>query len=226
VVFTEQAGAKVFFDVPTLNPATADVNVVCVPSSGSMFPVGTNIVVCGVKDDLGATNQCSFTVAVLGTRGIKLDVLNQMIELRPLVAGRSGSRLDSAIRHLNLSSSTNLWEGEAHLKTRSGGRVFREEAFTVNLVRLLLSNDLQGVPAELLQLWILRLIEADRILAVVELQDAIAAGASSKQLESAIKNLLKGDSAARAQRYQKAIRYYQNAWMAAARRTDLLLRPK
>lgn len=39
-------------------------NVVCVPASGSIFPVGTTVVTCTATDDALNTNACTFTVTV------------------------------------------------------------------------------------------------------------------------------------------------------------------
>jgi len=38
--------------------------IVCVPPSGTIFPIGTNTVTCSVTNICGATNWCSFTVIV------------------------------------------------------------------------------------------------------------------------------------------------------------------
>jgi hypothetical protein len=40
---------------------------VCVPTSGSVFPVGTNVVTCTAVDAAGNTNSCSFNVVVQDT---------------------------------------------------------------------------------------------------------------------------------------------------------------
>lgn len=40
---------------------------VCVPPSGGVFPVGTNVVTCTAVDAAGNTNSCSFNVVVLDT---------------------------------------------------------------------------------------------------------------------------------------------------------------
>jgi hypothetical protein len=224
VQFTEQAGAKVSFTLPTLNPPSAPVNVVCIPPSDSLFPVGTNMVVCSLTDDSGNSNQCAFTVVVLGVRGIKLDVLNEMFALKAAMGTGPPAKFDRAILHLTRLRTTNFWTDEAHLKTRSGAAVFRAGASTVNMLRSLLSEQNEQLPPAVLHLWTVRLVHADRILAIVELQDAIRAGATQRQLEGAIRNLIRGDAAAQAQRYQAAVTYYQKAWQPAARRTDILTR--
>ena len=41
--------------------------VVCQPASGSVFPVGTNLVTCVATDETGNTNACSFRVIVRDT---------------------------------------------------------------------------------------------------------------------------------------------------------------
>lgn len=43
------------------------VSVVCVPPSGSTFPLGTNEVICTAADTAGNTNMCAFTIVVWDT---------------------------------------------------------------------------------------------------------------------------------------------------------------
>jgi len=58
-------GAVVTFLAPVVSDDTdANPSVVCVPPSGSLFPVGRTVVTCTATDDCTNRNTCTFTVTV------------------------------------------------------------------------------------------------------------------------------------------------------------------
>jgi len=57
-------GAIVGFNPVASAGCDAPVNVVCIPPSGSVFPIGTNSVGCVATDDFGRTARCTFFVIV------------------------------------------------------------------------------------------------------------------------------------------------------------------
>ena len=60
-------GTRVFFIATATDSCGSNVAVVCVPPSGSVIPLGTNAVLCSATDPFGATNTCTFSVAVVDT---------------------------------------------------------------------------------------------------------------------------------------------------------------
>ena len=54
----------VTYPMATVTDNCGVTNIACVPPSGSLFPVGTNIVQCTAWDSSGNSNTCSFTVTV------------------------------------------------------------------------------------------------------------------------------------------------------------------
>lgn len=66
VVFNDpnQLGAIVTFDDPTVTNICGNVSTICIPPSGSFFPLGTTTVICTATDKNGNTGSCSFTVTV------------------------------------------------------------------------------------------------------------------------------------------------------------------
>ncbi len=63
---TSASGSSVSFTAPTAydDPGAIPVAVVCVPQSGSVFPVGLTNVVCTATDAGGNSSSCSFAVRV------------------------------------------------------------------------------------------------------------------------------------------------------------------
>lgn len=61
----EPQGAAVSFEVTAIDICDATVQVLCVPLSGSVFPLGSTLVQCVATDVNGNASQCSFTVTVI-----------------------------------------------------------------------------------------------------------------------------------------------------------------
>ena len=84
VYATRKDGAQVHYARPTARNADGQnnpdaftdthydgISVVCLPLSGSIFPIGINTVNCTASDPHGNTTQTSFTITVLGNAGPK-----------------------------------------------------------------------------------------------------------------------------------------------------------
>ena len=74
-----QCGAVVNYPAATSNCGT----VVCSPSSGSFFPVGSTTVTCTASDGSGNMASCSFTVTVNDTEAPQITLTTGTIELWP-----------------------------------------------------------------------------------------------------------------------------------------------
>ncbi len=64
VIAPTAAGAVVNYPPPAVSGGCAPVSVVCVPPSGSPFPIGTTTLTCVVTDGCGGSANCSFSVTV------------------------------------------------------------------------------------------------------------------------------------------------------------------
>ncbi len=62
---TGPEGAIVSFQVSAADACDTDVQVICVPPSGSVFPMGTTTVQCTATDVNANVGQCSFTVTII-----------------------------------------------------------------------------------------------------------------------------------------------------------------
>jgi hypothetical protein len=54
------------FTVTATDNCAGPVSIVCTPPSGSLFPIGTNLVTCVATDPCGNFSQCNFNVVVYG----------------------------------------------------------------------------------------------------------------------------------------------------------------
>jgi hypothetical protein len=64
---TSPEGTPAFFTAGAMDDCDPNVTVNCAPPSGSVFPLGTNIVTCCAYDGSRNTNCCQFTVTVQDT---------------------------------------------------------------------------------------------------------------------------------------------------------------
>ena len=217
VEFTSENGAVVLF-TPIVTDNCPGVITVCVPASGSTFAIGTSAVHCTATDTGGSTDECSFTVTVLGPRGVKQKVLNELIALRATTTDKhDGDKLDKAIEHLAKSLTAGWWIDETHIVRKGGDKVFNEEKHAVDELEHLLKDKKSQIPDALLLDLIQRIVKCDRLLAVIALDEAAAAGLPQKKIDEDLKELAKGDEEAAKGKYGNAIEHYRHAWQHAVK---------
>jgi YVTN family beta-propeller protein len=72
---TSPSGAIVAYSVTASDPDDAVASLVCIPTSGSTFPIGTTTVDCTAADTHGNTSSASFTIHVKGAAEQLTDLL-------------------------------------------------------------------------------------------------------------------------------------------------------
>jgi immune inhibitor A len=213
--FADENGAVANFVVGASDVCSSLILTVS-PASGSVFPIGTTTVTANATDFCGNSNTCTFTVEVLGARGVKQNVLNELVALRAAVTDvQDGNKLNAAIRFLTTSLAPALWVDQTHVAAFDGGMVFQREKQTVEKLEQLIKDRKSTVPKATLQNFIDRLLRSDRLLAVVAINEALAAGAAPKELDWAQEVLAKADAYAAVGRFSDAIEGYRIAWMKA-----------
>src|SRR5713101_3782817 len=65
VLTCAENGERVFFNVTATDDRDPNVVPVCVPASGSVFPLGATTVICSAADACGNVSRCLFVVSVL-----------------------------------------------------------------------------------------------------------------------------------------------------------------
>ena len=225
VEFASDQGAGVTYSVAAADYCDLNPIITSAPASGSTFPIGVTAVHSTAMDASSNSSTCSFTVTVLGARGVKSNVLAELIALRTAIGcGRDNhvdenvcGKLDYAIRHLETCLHSELWIDETHIQRSSGKEVFQEEAHAIDKLCQLLASKKTDLPDSLLQDWINRLTRADRLLASVALQEAFAAGGSGRKLNQVQSFLQSGDAESAGGKCGSGIEDYRNAWKFAAR---------
>ena len=73
-------GAVVTFTVTATDQCAPSPQVICVPPSGSIFPIGQTTVLCTALDAWGNSNQCSFLVNVSFSpaQGLLINLINYL----------------------------------------------------------------------------------------------------------------------------------------------------
>jgi hypothetical protein len=229
VEFTDANGTTVSFAPSASDDCSGPPAIVCLPASGSTFPIGITAVACTATDRAGNSAGCAFWVTVLGARGVKQHVLAELTALRaglPHSGAPASQELDAAIRSLAASLAPRFWVDETHLNQLCGGLAMTEEAMAVGEMQELLRSKHNPVPAEALMGLSGRIVRSDRLLAVVAVRDATATGLGPEPLRRAGAELAKGDAAALAGRYAEAIEHYHAAWTWAQRPRSLAGRDK
>lgn len=207
---TSAAGAVATFSNPMTTDNCPGVTVSCTALTGSMFPIGTTPVTCSATDTSNNIASCSFNVTVRAPLNVKRDVLSQLIALRRTITDRHGRReLGEAIEELTESVNPGLWSDPAHPQTRNGERVFEEEEEAVHKMLELIRERHSTVPDAVLRDFVSRLKQADRVIALVAISDAVGRNGDPNKIAEANRELGKGDSERNA---EEAIEHYEKAW--------------
>jgi len=143
IAATTSAGASVAFAARASDNCPG-VTVVCIPSSGSTFPIGTNTVRCAATDASDNRAACSFTVRVKGAAeqirdlkvlvssfhlafGMETSLTSQLQSaLATLLAGNkssASSALQSFIDHANAQSGKALTTSQAASLTAAARQI-------------------------------------------------------------------------------------------------------
>jgi hypothetical protein len=236
----DQDGAFVSYEV-TASDACSLVSLVVTPASGSRFPFGVTPVQALAVDACGNSNQCAFTVTVLGAWDVNSNVLAQLVALRSTTAANSNDyrELGEAIEdmmdalgldvpqaplwvqqahcsqlcgHHHQSPKSPLWLDQTHVDRGNGCRVFSNEQAAVGELLEIIRNRRSGIPHAVAQDLINRLVRCDRLLAVVSIQDAARAGANTNKIAKILRQVAEGDRDAAANQPTQAIEDYWNAW--------------
>ena len=98
---TDPSGKIVTYVNPTANDAVdGDIEVNCIPVSGSIFPIGTTVVTCSASDSAGNTSNKSFNIKVeLATGTIK--VVKDLHSNLSFDSGRFNLLIDETVKGTN-----------------------------------------------------------------------------------------------------------------------------
>jgi uncharacterized delta-60 repeat protein len=216
-IFSSHSGTVVTFALSATDDSGLSPRIDCVPPDPSLFPIGETTVTCTAADADGLSNACSFRVIVLGGRGVKEQILAELIALRATPTDWNESRiLDRAISALKESLMPALWLDPTHLETKHGEQVFREGKETLRNLCHLVVGDQKAARTAILQGLIERMLQVDRLLASVAIQEPLTDHLPNHKIEQAQRFLAKGD-AARGDKCDNGIDDYKNAWQHAVR---------
>ena len=136
VAATTGSGASVVFPTPAASDNCPGVRVICLPPSGSTFPIGTTAVICTAIDASNNRATCSFTIRVKGAaeqiqdlkvlvgsfhldHGMENSLTSQLKSaLDALAAGNKKAASDflqTFIEHVNAQSGKKLTKAQASL---------------------------------------------------------------------------------------------------------------
>jgi hypothetical protein len=211
--FQDENGAVVTY-VVWANDQCPGVNVSATPPSGSLFPIGVTPVLATAVDSSSNSSQCTFTVTVLGAQGVKSNVLAELIALRASTPLNQSFavKFDYAILHLRNSLNPAYWIDQTHLQPAGGNMALNEEKLAANMLGVIMHSGKCPVDPAVLQGFIARILKADRLLAIISIQEAASAGVSARKVAQCVAAVAKGDEEAAAGRFANAIEHYRNAW--------------
>jgi hypothetical protein len=226
VEFQDENGAVVPCTINVSNDCSP-VSLVVTPPCGSVFPIGVTPVQATATDACSNSASCSFTVTVLGAQGVKSNVLVELIILRDQATQQQNGNdviwWNTSIADLIISLQTNRWLDQTHVVCgKLGAEVFDSEKNVVICLTNLIDWGGSGIPGPTLQDLVDRLVRADRLLAVLSIQEAVLAGVSPVIISNALVYVARGDEAAIGSQASgpdpaSAIMWYKKAWALTCR---------
>ena len=239
--FQDEHGAVAAYSV-TATDFCSGISLLVNPPSGSLFPIGVSPVVAQAIDGAGNTSQCVFDVTVLGARGVKSNVLAQLIALRTTAAGKRvdcrelSEAIEDLLDALGLDAPDAprwavevhrpeccprhhhhprgpLWLDETHLDRRRGAEVFGYEKDAVQELNELIKDRRSGISQATALDLIARLVRCDRLLAVVSIEDLLKAGGNTNLVSQSLKEVVAGDRDAALGNPAQAVDHYCQAWI-------------
>ena len=220
VEFLNETGAPATF-AASVTDNCAPVSTVFTPPSGSMFPIGVSSVQVQAEDPCGSSAQCTFNVSVLGARGVMSNVLGQLVILQAAATNRGDQKdLHDTIADMTEALGTDhpaapLWLDETHVCRGHGWRAFHNPKDAVCALKEIIKRKTSSIPDATAQNLLDRLVMADRLLAVVSIQDTGKGGGNPGKLARDLKEVTKGDQAAAEGKPAEAIQHYWHAWNQA-----------
>jgi hypothetical protein len=220
LTYTAGANGTITGPTPqTVNYGASGTLVTAVPNPGYHFLSWDDGVLTATRTDTNVTANidvtANFAIDTFTTpKSSKQGVLVELIALKAKVTDKqNGKKLDEAIKHLTASLTPSWWNGDARLQVKEGEKVFNEEMDAVKELCGLIKDKKSSTNKALLLSFVDRIVEADRLLAVVAIADAT--GGNPKDIAKANVELGKGSADAALGNYESAIQHYLNAWKLA-----------
>ena len=180
-------------------------NEKCPDSLGENFTLneGENISCIITNDDIAVEDNL---------REIKMSILSDLIELGNNASAQHDKRiLDTAIRSLNKSLDDDFWIDAMHLSSE-GEEAFKKERKAVKELQNTIKSKKSLLPDAQLQDLINRILDVDKKLALIAIEDAEEAEGEEKFIKKANDHIELGDEAASENRFRGAVNHYLQAW--------------
>ena len=187
----------------------------CPDSLGENFTLdeGENITCIITNDD---------AIVESDLREIKMNILGDLIELRNNASAEHDQRrLGMAIRSLNKSLQPEFWIDSLHL-SEHGEEAFKKERKAVKELQNTMKSKKSLLNDVQLEDFINRILDVDRKLALVAIEDAEEAEGEEKFIKKANDQIELGDEAASEGRFRGAVNHYLQAWEFAVKAMELI----
>ena len=209
---TSPNGAVVTFSATANDVVDGILVPVCLPPSGSIFPIGSTVVTCTATNRLLLTASASFVVTVRTPSGVKHEVNDTLTTLLPAVNRDAADHLRYVIHEITDSLANELWAADRrHLNVKRGALVFHEEAEAVEALMEIKSSSARISSA--VAAAINALAGDDRVLAATAVHE-IALN-RREALRNALAAMAKAEFYVSRGRPDKAIGYFEQAWRVA-----------
>ncbi|MEW6196883.1 MAG: Calx-beta domain-containing protein [Bacteroidota bacterium] len=214
--------------VVTSNPFGID----CGSSCSYSFTAGTVITLTATPDASSsfagwsgaATGTSAATITMNGHKSVAATfiqnsysllqgILHDLISLRSTITRKDDlKKIDEAIKYLNKALDTDYWVDGDHLQSQKGEKIFDKTKDAVNKLSDLMKEKKSSIAPGVLQGFIDRIVQVDRILATIAINDAVNLGGDTNDITKANEELSKGDNKILNAKYESGIEHYRKSW--------------
>ena len=149
-----------------------------------------------------------------------MNILGDLIELRNNASAEHDQRrLGMAIRSLNKSLQPEFWIDSLHL-SEHGEEAFKKERKAVKELQNTMKSKKSLLSDAQLEDFINRILDVDRNLALIAIEDAEEAEGEEKFIKKANYQIELGDAAESEGRFRGAVNHYLQAWEFAVKAVE------
>jgi len=152
-------------------------------------------------------------------RALKQGTIFDLESIGDDISRKNQKKIDKALKLINESLEPTLWIDDTHLEPKQGKKVIHNEEKAVKkLMKVLKKDNENQLVLDTIQSSINQIVEVDRNLAQIAIDDAQAFAGdkkADKEIDKALEELAEGDKDASDGKFDKAIHHYEKAWKHA-----------
>ena len=214
-------GSIVFYILPIVTGANVNIN--CIPMSGTLFPIKVSTVNCIVTDSYNQQATCSFTVTVRGFQETKLHLINEINTEANTIKNIDNDiylKLNEVINSINASLNPSFWKNNMDLNDIFGYNIFENGKNSVNILKSLIKTVSESenniiINNTILIDWIQQLTKVYQLITEKQILSSISNRGNPNKIQQAQNSFINGKTQFNQGKWANAINSFKDTWNKA-----------